>query len=84
MAAVIVHKKAKFSELLASLPSDASDDDIVKAFQAKFPKEWDRICVHYAEQHGKKRSGKGAMPNPRTYVLNGWKVAANEANHPRP
>ncbi|MFL1449193.1 hypothetical protein ACI77O_12430 [Pseudomonas tritici] len=72
---VIVKKAEKIKAAVDTLESGFSFEQFLAAFQALYPKEWEKVQREYAQHERKTKPGKShPMPEPAQYMRNALNV----------
>lgn len=80
--AVISKKEQKVAEIVRALPDGFAVEQFVVAFQAAYPKDWDKLVRSYKQHERENHPGKpSSMPSPVQYLknaLNAFRVAQHD------
>lgn len=72
---VIVKKAEKIQAALETLEAGFSFEQFLAAFQARYPKDWEKVQREYAKHERKTKPGKKhPMPDPVQYMRNALNV----------
>ncbi|WP_454838165.1 MULTISPECIES: hypothetical protein [Pseudomonas] len=72
---VITKKAEKVSATVGTLDSGFSFEQFLAAFQAQYPKDWEKVEREYAKHVRKTKPGKShPMPEPVQYLRNALNV----------
>ncbi|EPF65549.1 hypothetical protein [Pseudomonas syringae] len=72
---VIVRKAEKIKATVDALEAGFSFEQFLAAFQAQYPKDWEKVQREYAKHERKIKSGKShPMPEPVQYMRNALNV----------
>ncbi len=72
---VIQNKSEKIAAVVASLPQGFGFDDFLRAFQAQYQKDWEKVVREYQKHQRKTKPGKShPMPEPTQYLRNALNV----------
>lgn len=68
---VIVKKAEKIKATVDALKTGFSFEQFLAAFQAQYPKDWEKVQREYAKHERKAKPGKShPMPDPVQYMRN--------------
>lgn len=72
---VITKKAEKVKATVDTLEAGFSFEDFLAAFQAQYPKDWEKVQREYAKHERKTKPGKShPMPEPVQYLRNALNV----------
>ncbi|HEJ2342208.1 TPA: hypothetical protein ACWLUJ_005723 [Pseudomonas aeruginosa] len=80
---VIVKKAEKIKATVDTLDEGFTFEQFLAAFQARYPKDWEKVQREYANHERKAKPGKShPMPEPVQYLRNALNVHLKGASKP--
>lgn len=78
--AVVSKKSEKVAAVVATLKAGFSFEDFLAAFQALYPKDWERVQREYQKHERNTKPGKThPMPEPVQYLRNALNVHSSSS-----